>query len=47
MLDFQGAEITADVGFLLVREIDDRFKIIDPMQDCLEDHLQEGLPSRR
>ena len=37
MIDFQGAKITSDVGFLLLREIDDRFKIIDPMQDCLED----------
>jgi hypothetical protein len=37
MIDFQGAQITSDVGFLLVREIDDRFKIIDPLKDCLED----------
>ena len=37
MIDFQGAQITSDVGFLLVREIDDRFKIIDPIKDCLED----------
>jgi hypothetical protein len=37
MIDFQGAQITSDVGFQLVREIDDRFKIIDPMKDCLED----------
>jgi len=37
MIDFQGAQITSDVGFILVREIDDRFKIIDPMKDCLED----------
>jgi hypothetical protein len=37
MIDFQGAKITSDVGFLLLREIDDRFRIIDPMQDCLED----------
>jgi hypothetical protein len=37
MIDFQGAQITSDVGFLLVREIDDRFKIISPMKDCLED----------
>jgi hypothetical protein len=36
MIDFQGAKITSDVGFLL-REIDDRFKIINPTQDCLED----------
>jgi hypothetical protein len=31
MIDFQGARITSDVGFLLLRKIDDRFKIIDPM----------------
>jgi len=37
MIDFQGAKITSDVGFLLVREIDERFKIIEPLQDCLED----------
>ena len=37
MIDFQGAKLTSDVGFLLLREIDDRFRIIDPMQDCLED----------
>ena len=37
MIDFHGAQITSDVGFLLVREIDDRFKIIDPIGDCLED----------
>jgi hypothetical protein len=36
-IDFQGAKITSDVGFLLVREIDDRFKIIEPIKDCLED----------
>ncbi len=36
-IDFQGAKITSDVGFLLVREIDERFKIIEPRQDCLED----------
>jgi hypothetical protein len=37
MIDFMGATITSDVGFLLMREIDDRFKIIAPMGDCLED----------
>jgi hypothetical protein len=37
MIDFQGAQITSDTGFLLLREIDDRFKIIAPMGDCLED----------
>lgn len=28
--DFNRAKITSDFGFLLVREIDERFKIIDP-----------------
>ena len=37
MIDFHGATITSDVGFLLMREVDDRFKIIAPMGDCLED----------
>jgi hypothetical protein len=37
MIDFHGAKLTSDVGFLLMREIDDRFKIIAPMGDCLED----------
>ena len=37
MIDFQGATISSDVGFLLVREIDERFIIIGPMGDCLED----------
>ena len=37
MMDFQGAKITSDVGFLLVREIDERFRIIDPMGNCLKD----------
>jgi len=36
MIDFMGATITSDIGFLLMREIDDRFKIIAPMGDCLE-----------
>jgi len=37
MMDFQGAKITSDVGFLLFRELDERFGIIGPMNDCLED----------
>jgi hypothetical protein len=37
MVDFQGAKITSGVGFLLVREMDYRFRIIDPMKGCLED----------
>jgi len=37
MIDFHGATISSDVGFLLMREIDERVKIIAPMGDCLED----------
>jgi hypothetical protein len=37
MIDFQGATISSDTGFILLREVDERFKIIDPMKDCLED----------
>jgi hypothetical protein len=31
MIDFQGAKITSDTGFLLLREIDERFGILGPM----------------
>ena len=37
MIDFQGATISSDTGFILLREVDERFKIIGPMKDCLED----------
>ena len=37
MIDFHGATITSDVGFLLMREIDDHFRIFNPMKDCLDD----------
>jgi len=37
MIDFLGATISSDTGFILLREIDERFRIIDPMKDCLED----------
>lgn len=32
MIDFQGPTISSDTGFILLREIDDRFRIIDPME---------------
>jgi hypothetical protein len=37
MIDFQGARITSDTGFLLLREIDERFRLIAPLGDWLED----------
>jgi Transposase DDE domain group 1 len=42
MIDFQGATISSDTGFILLREVDERFRIIGPMKDCLED---SRLPS--
>jgi hypothetical protein len=37
MIDFQSATISSDNGFILLHEIDNRFRIIDPMEECLED----------
>jgi hypothetical protein len=37
MIDFQGATISSDTGFILLREVDERFRIIDPIKDCLKD----------
>src|SRR3974377_2253150 len=48
MIDFQGATISSDTGFILLHEIDERFRIFDPMKDCLADlrspaHTKHGL----
>ncbi len=32
MIDFQGAKITSDTGFLLLRAIDERFGILGPIE---------------
>jgi len=45
MINFQGATISSDTGFILLREIDERFRIIDPMKDCLED-LRSPAPAK-
>jgi hypothetical protein len=37
MIDFQGAKIISGVGCLLMREVDDRFKIIAIRGERLED----------
>ena len=37
MIDFQGAKITSDTGFLLLREIDERFGILGPIESELAD----------
>ncbi len=36
-IDFQGAKITSDTGFLLLREIDEGFGILGPIENELED----------
>jgi len=37
LIDFQGAQTTSDVGFLLFREVDERFKILASIGDALEE----------
>jgi len=37
VMDFQGAKITSDTGFLLLREVDERFNILGPIESALED----------
>jgi len=37
MIDFRGAKISSDTGFILLREIDECFGVIGPMSGCLED----------
>ena len=48
IMDFLGAKITSDVGFLLLREMDERFKITEPMAKDIEDprssvHIKHAL----
>jgi len=37
MMDFQGAKLSSDTGFILMRELDQRHNVIAPMADVLED----------
>lgn len=37
MMDFQGAKLSSDTGFILMRELDQRHDVIGPMGDILED----------
>ena len=37
MIDFQGAKITSDAGVLMLREVEERFDIIGPMEDDIDD----------
>ena len=48
MIDFQGSKSSTDPGFILLGEIDERFSIIDPKRDFLEDlrspaHTKQAL----
>ena len=47
MIDFQGATISSDTGFILLREVDERFKIIDLMRDWLEDLRSPAYTKKR
>ena len=42
LIDFQGAQISSDTGFLLFREVDERFNILGPLGDELEDPRSPG-----
>jgi len=37
MIDFQGAKITSDAGVLMLREVDERFDIIGPIGESIDD----------
>ena len=36
-IDFQGAKITSDTGFLLMREMDQRFNILGGVESLIDD----------
>jgi hypothetical protein len=36
-IDFKGAKITSNAGVLMLREVDERFDIIGPMEDDFND----------
>ncbi len=38
MMDFLGAKLSSDTGFILMRELDQRHKVIAPIADALEDN---------
>lgn len=40
-MDFQGAKLSSDTGFLLIRQLDQRHGVIAPMGGELEDHRSE------
>lgn len=43
-IDFAGAKITSDAGFLLMREVDQRFGIIESDCTCLTDEKNKKMP---
>lgn len=36
-IDYKGAKITSDAGVLMLREVDERFDLIGPMEDDIDD----------
>lgn len=45
MIDFPGAQITSDTGFLPLREIDDRFRIIAPGSTAINSRIPSDEPT--
>jgi len=41
--DFEGGRLTSDAGALLLREVDQRFGVIQQFSGCFEDRRDEGL----
>ncbi len=41
-IDFRGAKITSDTGFLLMREIDQRFNILGGVKSLIDDPRSPG-----
>jgi hypothetical protein len=47
MIDFLGAQISSDTGFILIREIDERFNIINPMGECALEFIRPMMERYR
>ena len=41
--DFTGGRLTSDAGALLLREVEERFKVIEQLAECFEDGRDPGL----
>ena len=44
MIDFRGVKITSDAGVIMLRDIDERFGIIAPIEERIEDFRSQRHP---